>query len=205
MTRLARLALLGAAALAAFALAASARADGDPASDYLLTQQVFFPFDQKLPQEKKQQLLGLVAAANRGGYKIRVALIASTYDLGSVTALWGKPRRYARFLGEELQFVYKQRLLIVMPSGFGFSHGRQPTRAAYAVLDKLPPPRGPTGLADAATEAVRRLAAASGVKLTAPAPAPAPSRTRDRLIIVAAAVAALLLALEARRLLRRRR
>jgi len=198
-------AALAAAVLTAGPLAAAARADGDPASDYLLTQQVFLPFDVKLPPEKQRQLVGLVAAANRAGFKIRVALIASPYDLGSVTALWGKPRPYARFLGEELQFVYKQRLLVVMPSGLGFHWTGHPTAAEYAVLHKVTVARGPDGLVDGATEAVRRLAAARGVKLEA-APAPqAPSQTRDRLVILGAAVAVLLLAFEGRRLLRRRR
>ena len=44
-----RRALLVLAALAACALAGTARADGDPASDYLLGHQVFFPYDLKLP------------------------------------------------------------------------------------------------------------------------------------------------------------
>ena len=53
-------------------------------------------------------------------------MIASSYDLGSITSLWRKPRTYARFLGAELQFVYKDRLLIVMPNGFGISRQGQP-------------------------------------------------------------------------------
>jgi hypothetical protein len=199
------LAALGAAALAAGPLALAARADGDPASDYLLSQQVFLPFDVKLPAEKQRQLVGVVAAANRAGFKIRVALIASAYDLGSVTSLWGKPRPYARFLGEELQFVYKQRLLIVMPNGLGFHWTGHPDRAEYAVLDKIKVARGPEGLIDAATTAVQRLAAARGVKLQAAPPPSAPSHTRDRLLILAAAIAGLLIAVAARRVLRRRR
>ena len=51
----------------------AARADGDPASDYLLTQKVFFPFDFKVPAAKQQQLVALVDEANRAGYPIRVA------------------------------------------------------------------------------------------------------------------------------------
>jgi len=203
--RVARLLALLAAALAAGLLAVAARADGDPASDYLLTQQVFLPFDVKFPPEKQRRLVGLVAAANRAGFKIRVALIAGTYDLGSVTSLWGKPRQYARFLSVELTFVYRQRLLIVMPSGFGFYRPHHSSAAEYALLGKIPIGAGGAGLADAASAAVQRLAAADGLKLT-PASAPhSSSRTRDRLIILAAAVAALLLALGARRQLRRRR
>src|SRR5205814_809689 len=116
-------ALLVAAVLSCL-LAAGARADGDPASDYLLAQRIFFPFDAKIPQQKQRELSAVVDGANRAGLKIRVALIWSSYDLGAITSLWKKPRTYARFLGEELQFVYKQRLLIVMPGGFGiYWHG----------------------------------------------------------------------------------
>jgi hypothetical protein len=146
-----------------------------------------------------------VAGANRAGYKIRVALIASTYDLGVVTSLWDKPRTYARFLGAEIRFVYKQRLLVVMRNGFGFNWPGHPSAPAYAVLAKIPIGRDHDALIDAATTAVQRLASAAGVKPVAVAPPHAPSRTHDRLIILAAAVAALLLALATRLVLRRRR
>ena len=106
-----RAVLVSAAVLAACVVAGSARADGDPASDYLLGVQVFIPYDLKLPAEKQKELSALVHDANRSGYAIRVALIGSAYDLGAVTSLWQKPRPYAKFLGAELQFVYKQRLL----------------------------------------------------------------------------------------------
>ena len=82
---------------------AAGLADGDPASDYLLVQKVFLPFDVKFPKTEAAELAGIVAAANRSGFPIRVAVIASSYDMGSVTALWRKPRTYARFLGEELR------------------------------------------------------------------------------------------------------
>ena len=45
--------------------------------------------------------------AKARGYEIRVALIASRYDMGSVGVLYRQPKRYARFLGQELAFVYK--------------------------------------------------------------------------------------------------
>src|SRR5205823_4449209 len=82
--------------------AQSARADGDPASDYLLGSKIFLPYDAKFPPQQSAKLTALVVAANRAGFKIRVAIIWSNYDMGSVTALWHKPRTYARFLGLEL-------------------------------------------------------------------------------------------------------
>jgi hypothetical protein len=110
--------------------------------------------------EQQHALVSAVAAANKAGFTIRVALIYSNYDLGSVTVLWRRPRTYARFLGAELGFVYKQRLLIVMPNGFGFNWPKHPTTAEYALLAKLPIYRGAAGLLESATAAVQALAKA---------------------------------------------
>lgn len=187
-----KIALAVALAVAACAFAGTARADGDPASDYLLAQNVFLPFDAKFPAKKQVQLVGLVNAANKAGFKIRVALIWSSYDMGSVTVLWQKPKTYARFLGEELSFLYKQRVLIVMPNGFGFSWRKHPSDAEYAILKKIPIGPGPLGLVDAAQTAVQRLAAANGVHVSPPANVTSPARrnSHDRLIIILASLAA---------------
>ena len=99
----------------------AARADGDPASDFLLTYQVFYPYYTNTPKATLERLKETVADANKRGYKIRVAVITSPYDLGSVSALWGKPQAYAGFLAEELAFVYRDRLLIVSPKGYGYN------------------------------------------------------------------------------------
>jgi hypothetical protein len=181
---------------AAIATAPAARADGDPASDYLLSQQVFFPFDTKFPPKQQAEFAALVRAANTAGFKIRVALIGSSYDMGSVTALYLKPRAYARFLGQEIAFIYKQRLLVVMRNGFGFNWPHHPPAPAYAVLAKIPIRPGPTGLLTAAQTAVKRLAAAGGVKVAAPANVSTPGQrnSRDRLVIVAGAAALIVLA-----------
>ncbi len=199
--------LLVAAALAAGALASTARADGDPASDYLLVQKVFLPFDAKFPAQPQAQLTALVTAANRSGFTIRVALISSSYDLGAITSLWRKPQTYARFLAEELSYLYKGRLLIVMPNGFGFQWLKHPTTAEYAVLKTIPIATGSAGLVAAAQTAVKRLAAAAGVKIVAPAhvTTPAQRNTHDRLVIIAASLAALAAAVLLRFALRRRR
>jgi hypothetical protein len=200
------LALLLALVVAAGA-AQAARADGDPASDYLVGAKVFLPYDAKFPPKQSAQLTALVAAANEAGYTIRVAVIWSDYDMGSVTALWRKPRTYARFLGLELGFVYKQRLLIVMPNGFGFSWRKHPSASEYALLSKIRIPPGAPGLLTAATTAVTRLAAADGVDVTAPArvTTPAQRNTHDREIILVAVLGALALAAVARYLIRRSR
>jgi hypothetical protein len=200
------LALLLALVVAAGA-AQAARADGDPASDYLVGAKVFLPYDAKFPPKQSAQLTALVAAANEAGYTIRVAVIWSDYDMGSVTALWRKPRTYARFLGLELGFVYKQRLLIVMPNGFGFNWPKHSADSEYALLSKIPIPTGAPGLLAAARTAVVKLAAADGVELAAPAQptTPAQRNTHDREIILVAVLGALALAAGARYLIRRSR
>jgi hypothetical protein len=157
------LALVAACCLA-LAAAQPACADGDPASDYLLVQRVFVPFEGAVAAKQQHALTKEVAAVNKAGFPIRVALIFSSYDLGSVVSLWRKPRTYARFLGVELSFVYKQRLLVVMPNGFGFNWPKHSPKDAYAVLDKVPVQRGTAGLIASATAAVQELAAAAGVK-----------------------------------------
>ncbi len=200
------LALLVAAVVAA-GVAHSARADGDPASDYLLGAKIFLPYDAKFPPRQSAQLTGIIDAANKAGFPIRVAVIWSDYDMGSVTELWRKPRTYAKFLGLELGFVYKQRLLIVMANGFGFNWPKHSPTAEYALLAKIPIPPGPAGLLTAAEAAVKQLAAAGGVDVTAPAhvTTPAQRNTHDREIILVAVLGALALAAGARYLIRRSR
>lgn len=196
-----------AAALVAAGVAQSARADGDPASDYLLGTKVFLPYDAKFPPRQSAELTGLIVAANKAGFPIKVAVIWSDYDMGSVTSLWRKPRTYAKFLGLELGFVYKQRLLVVMANGFGFNWPKHSPTAEYALLAKIPIPPGPAGLLTAAEAAVKQLAAAGGVDVAAPShvTTPAQQNTHDREIILVAVLGALALAAVARYLIRRSR
>jgi hypothetical protein len=187
------------------ALASPARADGDPASDYLITQKVFFPYDIKVTPTQQKQFIALVDDANRAGFTIRVALIGSSYDLGSIISLWRKPQTYARFLGTELKYVYKNRLLVVMPNGYGFNWPGHSAAPEYATLSKIPVKPGSLGVLASSAAAVRALAKSSGITLSdTPSAAPS-SRNHDRLVIVLAAVAALAVAVTLRLTLRGRR
>ena len=117
-----------------------------------------------MPAARQAQLGALLGDAARAGYRIRVAVIASPTDLGSVTALWRQPQNYARFLGQELPLVYRGPLLVVMPDGYGLYHaGATPL-----------PPLTAGGLGTAAIGAIERLAAASGHAVALPA---APARS----------------------------
>jgi hypothetical protein len=150
----------------------SALADGDPASDILPSQNVFLPYSTTLSgklSSADRQLVGTVDQANRAGYKIKVAVISSGYDLGSVTGLIGKPQTYARFLGQELAFLYRGPLLIVMQNGFGFYAGKANVSREQRLLRSIPIGTGRDALQEAATAAVARLAAAKGRSITVPA------------------------------------
>jgi hypothetical protein len=191
-------------ALAALALPGSASANGDPASDVLLTTQVFLPFEAPISESAASDLKQTVATANQKGYTIRVAVIAFTGDLGTAVSLWRRPQDYSKFLGSEIAFVYKNRLLIAMPSGFGFYNGEKPVSKELRVLARVKPGKTPTPLAESTADAVRALAAADGITVPKPSGGGG-SATRDRLILGAAVLAFLLVLFFPTRLLRRRR
>jgi hypothetical protein len=155
-----------AAAILAMTPPPGALADGDPASDFLLVAPVFVPYTRP-SQAQIDRLTKTVAAAKQRGYPIRVAVIANPNDLGSVPQEFGRPEAYAKFLDAEIQSAYPGRLLVVMPQGYGFRVGTHGDPASDKVLASLPPPASgsPNDLTAAATVAVRRLAAASGVKV----------------------------------------
>ena len=175
--RLGKRAVLLAAVAGALLSASVARANGDPASDYLLTQSVFLPFTQTIDQNEVKRLNALLKEANKQHYRIRVAIIMSPSDLGTAFSLFDKPQKYSEFLGLELSFVYRDRLLVVMPKGYGSSVNGDPDPKAAQVLKNLPPPgRNATKEVEAAIVAVQRLAAAEGHHLKVPQGAGAPRR-----------------------------
>ena len=165
------------------AVASQARADGDPASDVLAAQTVFIPQDGAVPPAQQSQLTQLVGSATRAGFPVRVALVASRSDLGSVTALWGRPSAYARFLAQELAEVFHGTLLVVMPDGSGVARvGPGPAVA----LSGVPTPGSSAALGSAAMAAVQRLAAAAGHRLQAPlSTASGPTSARSATGVVA--------------------
>jgi cytochrome oxidase Cu insertion factor (SCO1/SenC/PrrC family)/thiol-disulfide isomerase/thioredoxin len=157
--------VLVAVALVAAVVTPVARADGDPGSDVLVYQNLFAGSDAGLSVQQQVQLGGLLKSAARAGFPVRVAIIASRFDLGAVTELWHRPREYARFLGIELSLAYKQRLVVVMPNGFGFNWTGHSADPGYRVLSGIPIGPGGGGLFAAAEAAVGKLALADGVKL----------------------------------------
>ena len=139
----------------------SALADGDPASDVLLGQNVYYPYSPPVPRSVQRTLDAETVAAKKAGLPIKVALIATAVDLGVVPELFGQPANYAKFLDKEISFQGPQPLLVVMPAGYGVQGVN--ARAAAAVKD-LAPPKGKTSeaLAQAAITAVAKVATADG-------------------------------------------
>ena len=123
------------ALLLALALPGAARANGDPASDVLPFQQVFLPYEAPISGSAANRLKKTVAAANDEGYKVRVAVIPFTGDLGTAVSLWRHPQLYSKFLAKEIAFSYTGRTLIAMPSGFGIYNGDRPVTKELQALE----------------------------------------------------------------------
>jgi len=99
---------------------AQAGADGDPASDVLLAQDVFYPYQPKVSPALEAALERTLNAATRAdGLHLKVALIGTAEELGLVPNFFGHPQAYAQFLDREISFNHPQQLLVVMPAGFG--------------------------------------------------------------------------------------
>jgi len=149
--------------VAACLTAAAARADGDPASDVLLSQNVFFPYNSPT-RAAETALQSAVDDVYAHGDRVKVALIYDPTDLGSVGSLFGKPDDYAHFLAVELGLWYVGPLLVAMPAGFGVYDGGRSTAAEEGVLGSLRiNAASPDDLVRSATLAVQRLAAADAL------------------------------------------
>jgi hypothetical protein len=112
-----RAALIALAALSL--LPAAASADGDPASDVLLAQDVYYPYAPKASPQMSKALNGLLARVRKAGYPMKVALIQTPADLGAYPNLFGDTQSYANLLAKEIAFNSRPHLLTVMPTGFG--------------------------------------------------------------------------------------
>ena len=145
-------------------------------------ERLYPAFADRPTPRRELRLLGLLEAAERRGYPIKVALVAKAGDLTDNPGMLGYPQRYAEFVASELALggSLTAPVLIVSPHGFGVAgrelrggHLRPITRAdARRLLRGLEVTRRARGdeLADAATAAVRTLARAGGRPLPARVP-----------------------------------
>ena len=163
LTRLARPLAVGAwlVVLVSIVAPAPACADGDPASDVLLAENVFYPYMPQVSAALQQRLNAETKAATRAHFTLKVALIASPVDLGVIPYMFGKPQMYADFLDQEISFQGKQPLLVVMWNGFGIQGLDKQAAAAGGSLRK-PAGRSSDALATAAIAAIGKLASAAG-------------------------------------------
>jgi hypothetical protein len=178
------------------AWASLARADGDPASDVLLGERVFYPYSTAVSTTLQNRLNTDAAAAARAHFPIKIALIASAADLGAIPVLFDKPQQYARFLGQEITFPGDTpQLLVVMPDGYGV-HGLSPAATAAAASLVKPAGNQANDLATAAIAAVRALAAAAGhpIKTNDTPPAGANGNHSTTLLVIVMGLAAVGLA-----------
>ena len=128
---------LALATLATAIAPASALADGDPASDVLIGENVYYPYSPAVSTTLQKRLDGETAAAARAHFPIKVALIATPADLGAMPTLFDKPQQYAHFLDQEISFLnVKPLLLVVMPNGYGAQHLGSAATRAVASLNK---------------------------------------------------------------------
>lgn len=182
--------VLALAVLCVGTFATSARAH-DPAEQPLRDGTVFLPFPAQSAEAVR--FLDVVAAANHNRFAIRVAIISRSRDLDEYTSYWRRPRAYARLLGGELAPSYAKRVLVVMPNGFGLN---PPSQYSYGELATITIGTGNDGLLTAAQLAVERLAASTGVFISAPAKVTTPGQraSHDRLVIVLVSLGALAVA-----------
>ena len=146
----------------ALSLAPAALADGDPASDVLLGENVFYPYSPQVSSSLQKTLNAETAAAKQAGFQLKVALIAGPVDLGVIPDLFGKPQKYADFLDQEISFQGKQPLLVVMKAGYGV---QGVTPHVRSTLSSIAPPAG--GASNDLAEAAIVAALATGGALAA--------------------------------------
>jgi hypothetical protein len=156
------------AVVAALAIAPpAAQADGDPASDVLLLQDVYLPYAPGVPGPLARTITNLLKTTRKAGFPLKVAIIADAKDLGAVPQFFGKPQQYAPFLQSEIAFNSKRPLLVVMAAGYGAA---ALPKGSETGLQGLDPPKSASGedLGRSAIAAIVKLSAAAGHPVPAP-------------------------------------
>lgn len=143
----------------------AARADADPASDVLLAQSAFYPYQPLVSHGLEANLNKLLRSAERAGLPLKVAVIGSREDLGAIPNFFGHPQSYARFLDKEISYNNQPPLLVVMPAGFGVVAAGN---AAALTRIKIDTRHGSDGLVRSAIEAVVLLVRSTGRTMTKP-------------------------------------
>lgn len=154
-------------------------ANGDPASHVLPSREVFVPFDPSLCSAAGRRLDALTEETRKAGYPIKVAVIPTAEDLGTVYRLFGRPQEYARLLARELpsELFREQegrrsyRLLVLMPGGIALNKAG-PKESRVLMRISVGPEASKEELARLAIEVVSRLSRAAGHRVASPRPKP---------------------------------
>jgi hypothetical protein len=155
-----------AAAIAVLCAPAVALAHGDPASHYLETGSLYPSFEHQPSQAVELQLIGVLDAAKKAGYPIKISLVTAA-DVADTPEMLNKPQQYAEFVVGALvgsRIPVEAPVVIVTPAGIGVAGpGAEEMRGVTT---------GTTGdaLARAAMTAVRDIAAKAGHPLPAHIP-----------------------------------
>ncbi len=155
-----------AAAIAVLCAPAVALAHGDPASHYLETGSLYPSFEHQPSQAVELQLIGVLDAAKKAGYPIKVSLVTAA-DVADTPEMLNKPQDYAEYVVGALvgsRVPVEAPVVIVTPAGIGVAGpGAEEMRGVTT---------GTTGdaLARAAMTAVRDIAAKAGHPLPAHIP-----------------------------------
>jgi hypothetical protein len=157
---------MAACVLATLAVAPSvALADGDPASDVLLAQTYYLPYQPAVSKDMTAKLKRVLDATVKARFPMKVAVIATPTDLGAVPDLFGRPQQYAGFLHSEIQPAFNSPfgLVVVMPAGIGLA-GAVAKASLSSAAENIPISAGDDadGLTRAAAIAVEKLAKAAG-------------------------------------------
>ncbi len=151
-----------------------ARANGDPASDVLLSQDHYLPYAPPVQERLVTALEDVLERAREAGFPMKVALINTERDLGAYPQLFNSPQEYANLLTRGLATlnphgdpVKDVHLLVVMPGGFGGNNLGEKVDDALSGI-AIQGEAQSDGLAKAAVEAVARLATANGHPVPVP-------------------------------------
>jgi hypothetical protein len=154
---------------------AGALAHGDASAHYLETGTLYPAFGMRPSQATELKLMGLLDAAQKAGYPIKVSLVGDKSDVNDRPEMLRKPQTYAAWVATELRKASVPMVgpvLIVSPYGIGIAGPDVARGDAQRLLAglRVPAAAGGDQLAETALAAVRQVAELSGHALPANVP-----------------------------------
>src|SRR3954452_8672 len=107
------------AALVLLGVPAGALAHGDASSHYLETSSFYPGFGARASQASELKLMGLLDAAKRAGYPIKLSIVGDESDVSDRPAMLRHPQRYAEFVVTELSRAAPLSAPVIVVSPFG--------------------------------------------------------------------------------------